>query len=534
MKIRSTILSLAAIYCFFISCSDNKKPTKEYLKSNSITLIFKDVPTKWRVHRKAGGYVPEWCEIAYIDDNYIPRTFIPDAELEYDTMSIRTRRKFVEFRHSYKGVDKLSYIFQPGDTVLFTYQDKTPIASLINRKAKSHDVNLALFKKETLYPNDYPSFVKYRNPILFMERTNDLAQAWDNVVTSANENFINEIGSEKRLIDSLYQNDLISVENYSFLTTQIIYQKKIIELYNLIGGPRRSNTLLPNLTSKDFEILPELDIEMGYVDHVNILDSQNDSLLHYGFYQDIINWINLYYLSRKVGSVNSTNYVDGVATAGGSNPDYLALYDTINNCDILSKQAANVLKLKTIQKIVENNTIDEAHSAFEKFKKDVIDTTLINFVRNKYSFPKDTTSFSFDLQLTSMNGNSLCYDELIEKQKGKVIYIDFWSSTCRPCIEQLKFAEKLKELYEGKNLVQIRISIEPNKDSWQKACKKYNLLTESYVADNIFTSRQLEKMRIKYVPHYYLYDIDGNMVDDFAPRPSDKKLLELIDKYLYN
>jgi thiol-disulfide isomerase/thioredoxin len=291
---------------------------------------------------------------------------------------------------------------------------------------------------------------------------------------------------------------------------------------------------MPNLTSEDFEIQPELDIEMGYVDHVNILDSQNDSLLYYGFYQDIINWINLYYLSRKVGSVNSTNFVDGVATAGGSNPDYLALYDTINNCNILSKQAVNLLKLKTIQKIFENNTIDEAQSAFEKFKKDVIDTSLINFVSNKYSLPKDTTSYSFDLILTSMNGDSLCYDELIEKQKGKVIYIDFWSSTCRPCIEQLKFAEKLKELYEGKNLVQIHISIEPNKNLWEKASEKYNLLTESYFAENIFTSRQLENMRIKYVPHYYLYDIDGNMVDGFAPRPSDKKLLELIDKYLYN
>jgi hypothetical protein len=226
MKIKITILSLAAIYCFLISCSDSKKPIKEDLKNNSITLIFKDVPTKWRVHRKAGGYVLEWCEIAYIDDNYIPITFIPDAELEYDTLSIRTRRKFVEFRHSYKGVDELSYIFQPGDTVLFTYQDKTPTASLQNRKAKTHDVNLDLLKREILYPNDYPSFVKYRNPILFMERTNDLAEAWDKVVISANENFGHEINNEKMLIDSLYQNELISVENYSLLTTQIIYQKK--------------------------------------------------------------------------------------------------------------------------------------------------------------------------------------------------------------------------------------------------------------------------------------------------------------------
>jgi thiol-disulfide isomerase/thioredoxin len=532
MKIKITILSLAVINCFLSSCSDEKNPIREDPKNNNITLIFKGVPTKWRVHRKAGGYVPELCEIAYINDDYIPIDFIPDPELEYDTLRVRTERKFVEFRHSYKGVDELSYLFQPGDTVLFTYRDKTPIASILNRKAKTHDVNFALFKRETLYPDDYPSFEKCRSPIFFMEQSDNLEQELKRVEVIANENFDMDIRHEKIFIDSLYQNDLISRDRYNLLNTQIIYQKKIIELYRLNGGRRISKNPIPKLSTEDFEIQPELDIEMSYVEPVNLLDSNHDSLLYYGFAQDIINWIYLYDLSRKVGSVNSTNYIDGVATAGGSNPDYLALYDTIDNCDIIGKQAVNLLKLKTIQKIIEHNTIDEARDAFEKFKKDVMDTSLINFVQKKYSLPNDTTSDYFALILTSMDNENQSYDDLIEKHKGKVIYVDFWSGNCRPCIEQFKFAKELEEQFEGKNLVQIYISLEPNKKSWRKACERYDLQTESYVAENIFTSRQLENMRIKYVPHYYLYDTQGNLVEDFAPRPGDKKIQKLINRYL--
>jgi hypothetical protein len=96
------ILSLALINCFFISCSGDKKPIREDQKNNNIVLIFKDVPTNWKVYRKAGGYTPGLCEITYIDDNFIPLRIIPDSEHEYDTVCIKTKRMFVEFRHSFK------------------------------------------------------------------------------------------------------------------------------------------------------------------------------------------------------------------------------------------------------------------------------------------------------------------------------------------------------------------------------------------------------------------------------------------------
>jgi len=524
---------LVVIICsVFISCSNDKDPIKTELINNNITLIFKNVPAKWKVFRNAGGYTPARCEVSYIDDNYIPQIFIPDSKVEFDTLHFKTKRNQVEFRHTYKGLDKLSYLFKPGDTVLFTYKGKKPFAVLLNRDAKAHDINLDLLIRETLYLNDYPSLVKYINSFFFIDSTDDLLMAIENEIASAYENFHDDKINETNLIDSLYQHGLLSKENYSHIITKIVYDKKLIELYNINGGPYMSKNPVPKLIKQDFMLASEINREIGVPDGDYIFDVTNDSSLYFGYHHDILNWVNLYFFSRKVGYINSTNYIDGVATAGGSIPNYITLYDTIGESNLISRQAANVLKFKTVEKIIENFTIQEAKHAFEKFKKDVDDTSLVNFVRRKYSLPSDTASYAHALQLTSMYSKRLSYDDLIQKHKGKLIYVDFWSSNCRPCIEQFKFSKELGEKYLSDEFVQIYISIEPSEDSWRDACEKYGLKGESYLAENLFTSRQLEEMNIKYVPHYYLYDKNGELVEDFAPRPNDEKLTGLINTYL--
>ncbi|MBN1187627.1 MAG: TlpA family protein disulfide reductase [Bacteroidales bacterium] len=527
--------SLVILFCFLIACTVKNKPEKTEMENNQITLIFKNPPPQWRVYKVNqvdGPYTPARCEINFIDDNFIPIQFFPNPELDFDTLIVKTKRKVVEFRHSYKGIDKLSYIFDNGDSVLFTYKDKTPVASVLNRQSKTHDVNLDLFIKETLYPNYYSSDVKYRQPFLFMNNSSDFQKELDRVVALADENLSSEMNTAKNLIDSLYQNGLISNKNYNFTKTQYIYQKKLIELYKLKGGPLNAKRIFPNLTKENFNIQMGYNIELGLLKGENILDSKNDSSLYYGFQKDIIDWIYYYYLSRKVGGLNSTHYINGIASAGESIPDYLSLYDSIQTCSMLSQQTKNILKFKTIQNIIENYTIEEAKKAFNQFKIDVKDTALINFINNRYSLSTDINTDSYDLKLHSFHSETITFNDLLKKHKGKVIYLDFWSSGCPPCIKQFEHAKKIEALYQDKDLVQIYISSEPEKQQWEKACRRFDKIDESYFVTNRFTSKQLENMDIEYIPRYMLFDKNGKMVVEAAPRPDDKSLIKLIDKYL--
>lgn len=518
-----TIIYVFLILCFnLISCQDNVKLKPDNKEISQITLIFMSTPSPWRVFPDNGGYVQTQAAIDYIDDNFISRHFVPDT-IQNDTLKVKTKRKWFEFRHSFNGFDKLSYIFQNGDSVLFTYRGKKPIVSVLNRKTKVNEVNFDLFKKDALYPNDYPTFIKIQS-FFFIKYNLNVSKE-----ISFNK-YLLEFNNEKHYLDSLKQNNLISDTIYHFYKTQSVYQYKIAYLKSSLG--RNTNNLkVQNLTKEDFNLPISYDKELGRIDYGNILEPGNDNLMYFGFYNDVINLFYFNYLSKKVGRKESTLYRNGIADAGGSHPDYLSLYDTISKCNFISPQVIKIFKFRTIQGIYEYNTIDEAEKTFGKFKNEVKDSALINFVKEKYSITNNITTKNNDLQLVTNYSEHLTFNQLIEKHQGKVIYIDFWNSGCPPCIKEFEYSRKLKDKYKGKDFVQIFISSEPNKEKWSKTSDNYHLDSENYFVENRYTSRQLENMNIKYVPHYVMFNKDGTQIKETA-RPSEKGIYKLIDKYL--
>jgi thiol-disulfide isomerase/thioredoxin len=521
-------LSLTILVCLIMACSNNNKQTEKIIENNQITVIFENTPQEWQ-SGETGCMV--LSKIEYIDDNFIQHQFVPDTTKKFDTLIVSTKRKIVEFRHNYKTLDKLSYLFQKGDSAIIRYQNTTPVATVINRETKLYDLNYDLFKREKLTTDGYPAYVKFKQPMSFADYSNGFIGADEKVVNLAKEKFIIEMKQEKELLDSLEQFNLISKNISQYYYTQTLYQQKRIQLQNIVG-PHSIKPLYQKLAPEDFNLQLGFDKELGWLHNINILDSQNDSLLYFGYYSDITNWIYYNYLSRKVGRIKSTNYVNNIATVGSNLADYLSLADTIYESNLLSSHSKNILLLKNIQQIIENNSIDEAKKAFKKFENEVKDSVLIKYVQDKYLLGSDTINETNDLQLISTNSERISYNELIKKYAGKVIYIDFWGSYCQPCIKQFKYSSNLKELYREKNLTQVYISAEPDKERWREACKKYNLEHESYFVVNRFTSKQLENMNIKYIPHYLLYGKSGKLVNEFAPRPSEKGLITLLDKYL--
>ncbi len=526
MRLNTIHYVLAILCCNLISCQTNVKLQADIKKTNQITLIFKSTPPPWKVHHEGyneGAYTMGYEAISYVDDNFIHQRFVPDT-LKNDTLKVKTNRKWVEFIHTYNVYDKLSYIFQNGDSVLFSYRGKDPIASVLNRKTKVNDVNFDLNKKETLYPNNYSSFTKLQSLFNFLRHPNIEAE-----ITF--EKYLQDFNNEKYYLDSLKKNNLISDTIYNFYNIRSIYQYKTFQLKCYLGyNTLKKNNLRNRILTKEDLNIHMSDRELGQIDYGNILEPRNDSLMYFGFFNDVISLISSN-LGKRVGFISSTHYVNGVADAGGMHPDYLALYDTISKANLLSPLAINLWKFQTIQRIIENNTIDEAEKAFVRFKNEVKDSALINYVIEKYSLVENIAGdANDDLLLVNNLAEHLTFNQLIGKHKGKVIYIDFWATWCPPCIKEFEYSEKLKNDYKGKDFVQIFISSEQNKERWSNASKRYHLDPESYFVENRFTSRQLEKMNIKFVPHYILFGKNGTQIN--VTRPSDKGIRKLIDRYL--
>ena len=128
------------------------------------------------------------------------------------------------------------------------------------------------------------------------------------------------------------------------------------------------------------------------------------------------------------------------------------------------------------------------------------------------------------------------FKELITPFKGKILLVDFWGTTCAPCISNIKYHKPLRERYkDSPDVAFIFITSENESPSLQR----YNEfvaeqeLTNTYRlnADQYRYLRQL--FRFNGIPHYILVDREGRILDDNLLSISslllEAKLKELIE-----
>jgi thiol-disulfide isomerase/thioredoxin len=124
--------------------------------------------------------------------------------------------------------------------------------------------------------------------------------------------------------------------------------------------------------------------------------------------------------------------------------------------------------------------------------------------------------------------------KIIESHKGKVIYIDYWASWCKPCRKEILIMKELKDEFKDKNISFIYISVEGDKNECNDAIKKDGVIEENYLNYQLINDtgyKELDSIRV--LPHYIIFNKEGELVNSDAPMPSQKnKLIKELDKYL--
>ncbi len=89
-------------------------------------------------------------------------------------------------------------------------------------------------------------------------------------------------------------------------------------------------------------------------------------------------------------------------------------------------------------------------------------------------FYKDTGTYLSPVGLIDDEGNELT----LKNFRGKVLYIDMWSTSCAPCIARFPHQEQLWKRLQTMNLdsmvVFVNINAEDTKGKWKKALRKYH------------------------------------------------------------
>lgn len=115
----------------------------------------------------------------------------------------------------------------------------------------------------------------------------------------------------------------------------------------------------------------------------------------------------------------------------------------------------------------------------------------------------------------------------LSQYKGQVVYLSFWFTTCGACVEEMPYENKLVDQFKNKpvKIVSICIGTPGAADSqqlskWKAASKRFGLKTVDLYSNPAWTKTLTKNYLVSAYPHYVLIGADGNIIENFADKPS--------------
>lgn len=347
--------------------------------------------------------------------------------------------------------------------------------------------------------------------------------------------------------------------------------KRYGQLYNFIRSANYHSKVNDLVTFKKNEkIISDLKISrMAFLDSFikyhspsshfvnkakNIIESSalKDSLMLYWYNREKLKQGNIYskYLNDKLSDEKRVAFDDNLVCQNA-----LATILSMLTTEYLTYQIQNFSDFEKAFNFAEKN--------FSGISKDFLISYAINSLllnnlnlpekyRNEFlSICKDSSlkkqvekNLNFGKNIKKLNGidelnnyssdGTLTFDNFLKKEKGELLLLDFWASWCAPCIEELPHSKLISDKYSS-SLKIIYISMDTDSIAWRRSVKNNASLVNinnSYLLLGNFNSSFAKQNSISSIPRYMLVNKKGQIINADAPRPSDPKLIPLLDALL--
>jgi len=503
---RLFVFIILGILISLSSCSTKNKEISSVPEKGDVVLILDDIPMNYKIlyeDTEAYGYNGGRQEIKYGVNYLEPICFFPDYAMDKDTIRIKSVSSLLEIEHKYKGLDKFSFLARPNDTLYISYEDKMPVVRT-SRKCKKYDLDYEELIRKDVFGGEFSALINHSANFhkLFHDKefTSMSGKVRWRAMQKADslfkiENYprvLAQFNKEEKILDSLILNDYISKDVADFYRQRVKYERIIINMW-----------AAKNYSFKDFP--------------------QDDALLKYSFYRGAIGEISRNEIGSKVISKKSSNYFG---------PDPSVVYDSIQKASFLSFDTRKFLSYNAFRELFSmcsNKRIKECFKSFKSaFGKD---SCLIADMIKEYKLDAEVSD---DIKLLTDTGLKTSFNDVLAKNKGKIVYVDFWASWCAPCKREMPFSHKLKEEYKDKDIVFVYLAIYDKMKNWKKSLKGLDLVgnDNSFLIENSKSSRMIESLKVKSIPRFMIFNKKGELVNKNAARPSSKEIRKILNNYL--
>jgi len=148
----------------------------------------------------------------------------------------------------------------------------------------------------------------------------------------------------------------------------------------------------------------------------------------------------------------------------------------------------------------------------------------------EYLIKQDFPDSVKNLTLTSLDGKTIQFSELLNTHKGEKVVIDIWASWCRDCIGGLPKVNDLQKKTQGENVVYVFLSLDKEEAKWKSAIERFTINGEHFWITAGWKNPLSNYIVLDWIPRYIVLDENGKIILPKAITADDKKLTDVLLK----
>lgn len=448
---------------------------------------------------KINGYNPLIHEnqlMVYNNDIFYNKSYWEYIE-DDGTFIIQFKKHFFTNCGLRYGDESISLFLEPGDSTHIEFNIEELLIAKDEQGIRREPVKSLKFSGKNSSLNSilneyYPFLAKKRDPYLYFQKKEYFK---DSLAFQVSMDSLSHLyKKEQSLLDHFEQ-------IYHPGTSFVNWAKNRIEysyLYDLILF-LSAKSISGEIT--EFPKYYKRKINRGLKYSSDIVCSQ------YRFF--LANYLFAYYLSKEASQWNKALQKESKAK----------IYDLVlKNYEKLTQPWIRDLFLtEEFIHMVDEGYLDEFKDYFTKYGKYISTQnykTIIQGYYQEYRNKEYTSIYDLEGQLADL------LRTLANNNKGKYLYIDFWMTSCAPCIKEFEYAKEVQKKYGAKDVVFVYFCCHSEKEKWQSLVDQFDLEGEHFLLERNQSYYLQDILGVQGFPHYSIIDPEGKIITKNAESPS--------------
>jgi thiol-disulfide isomerase/thioredoxin len=105
--------------------------------------------------------------------------------------------------------------------------------------------------------------------------------------------------------------------------------------------------------------------------------------------------------------------------------------------------------------------------------------------------------------------------------RGNIVYLHFWATWCKPCLEEIPAINQLHKKLLNKPIIIVNICLDDKYDKWKEIIKTEKLEGVNLICKGNWASQLYSNYSFDQIPHYSIVDEMGLLISLDSKRPGD-------------